>query len=111
MYNGDVVNTARAAESLGCSRPRVIQLIREKVITSAYMGAPDGHCGRSGYKISVDELYELAHKREEGNRRRTSNNAASECAIDREAIKKALTDMQACLRMLHDTIDELKGAL
>ena len=106
----DVVSTARAAEILGCSRPRVIQLIHEGVIRSAYMAPPDGFRGKPGFRISVDELYRLA---EERNGRKTNENANKPVvqSYNTEAIKNALGEIQICLMMLNDSIEKLKGEL
>ena len=61
----EVVSTARASEILGCNRARVIQMIHEGKIKSAYMAPPDGFRGKAGYRISIDELYALVAEREE----------------------------------------------
>ena len=109
----DVVNTARAAEILGCSRPRVIQLIHEGVIQSAYMAPPDGFRGKSGFRISVDELYRLAEER--SSRKSTKNEKVVDTQVvpsyNTEAIKNALGEIQICLIMLNDSIEKLKGEL
>lgn len=109
---GDVVNTRRAAEILGVSRPRIIQMISNRTIKSAYMASPDGFQGRSGYRISVQELYELRDAREKKNQKdEVIENVIEEPTDDREAIKNALGELQACLSMLAETIGKLKEGL
>lgn len=110
MLYGDVVGTARAAEILGVGRPRIIQMIHEKTITSAYMGSADGFTGRPGYKISVQELYELKDKREKTKTDSKSKNIETP-TYDREAIKNALSELQVCIGMLTETIEKLKESL
>ena len=109
MYT-DVVGTARAAEILGVGRPRIIQMIHDRTITTAYMGVADGFTGRPGYKISVQELYELRDKRE---KEKTDSKSKKnvESTYDREAIVNALSELQVCLGMLADTIEKLKEGL
>ena len=106
----DVVSTMRASEILGCNRSRVLQMIREGIITTAYIGAPDGNPGRTGYRIRVDELYDLAATRDEKKTRKQTKNKTVP-AYDTVAIKSALSDLQICLGMLSDAIEKLKGEL
>lgn len=86
-------------------------MIREGIITSAYIGAPDGNPGHSGYRIRVDELYDLAAKREQEKKSRKQTKNKTVPAYDTVAIKSALGDLQICLGMLSDTIEKLKGEL
>lgn len=108
MAYNEFVNTARAAEILGVGRARVIQMIHNQTITTAYMAQPDGYSGRPGYCISLDELYNLVEQRERKNSEREQKNEPN---CDREEIKAALTDLQTCLGMLAETIGRLKEAL
>lgn len=107
---GDVVSTARAAEILGCNRSRIIQMIHDKTITTAYMNSADGFTGRPGYKIEVDELYAILEQREQKrNAKREVKNVES--SLNKTAIKDALTELQQCLVMMSDTIEKLKNEL
>ena len=108
MYK-EVVSTAKAAEILGVGRARVLQMIHERTITSAYIAAPDGYSGRPGYHISLDELYELAEKRERELNKREPKHV--EPSYNREEIKNALADLQICLGMLAETIGRLREGL
>lgn len=108
MYN-EVVSTARAAEILGIGRSRVIQMIRDHTITTAYIAAPDGYNGRPGYHISLDEVYELAEKRT--NKKTERNQKKAEPVYNRDEILNALEELQTCLGMLAETIGKLKEGL
>lgn len=105
----DVVNTARAAEILGCNRSRVVQMIHDRTITTAYMGSADGYVGRPGYLMSVDEIYDILEKREEEKNRRNHKDQTKQ--RDMEPIKDVLGELQVCLSMLIDTIEKLKEEL
>ena len=110
MY--DVINTARAAEYLGCSRSAVVKMIHDGTITSAYMGSPDGFTGRPGYRIRMDELINLKEAKEANENKDTRVSKKESAKIpDAFAIKEALGELQICLGMLSDTIEKLKEAL
>lgn len=109
MRCGEVVSTARAAEILSVGRARVIQMIHDKTITTAYMAAPDGFNGRPGYHISLDELYELVEKRERKKDER--NQKKVEPSYNRDEIRNTLEELQTCLYMLAETIGKLKEGL
>ena len=109
MYSGEFVSTARAAEILGVGRARIIQMINDRTITTAYMSAPDGYNGRPGYRISLDELYELVEKRKSKKDGRIQKNV--ELNYNREEIRNALEELQTCLCMLAETIGKLKEGL
>lgn len=109
MLYAEVVSTNKAAEILGVNRSRVVQMIHDHTITTAYMAAPDGYAGRPGYRISLDEVYSLVEKRENEKTKRETKNV--EPSYNREAIKNALTDLQTCLGMLAETIGKLKEEL
>lgn len=105
----EVVNTAKAAEILGCGRARVIQMIHDRTITTAYMDLPDGYVGRPGYKISVDELYSILKKREAEKNKKGNKDQMDK--RDMEPIKNALGELQTCLGTLIETIEKLKEEL
>ena len=107
----EVINTKKAAEILGVSYGYVIQLIRKKIITSAYYGAPDGYCGRSGYIIDREEIETLAREGVGKRIRRNKTEKQSEPAANRDEIKKALDEVQTCLVLLTEAIAKLREEL
>lgn len=110
MFN-EVIGTAEAARILGVTRSRIVNLIHDNVITSVYMGGPDGSLGRPGYRISVEEIYRLAEERDKERNARYKKEDQTANEEKREAICNALTDLQACLSMLSETIGKLKEVL
>lgn len=108
---GEVVNTRRAAEILGVSRPRIIQMINDGTIKSAYSGGPDGFPGRSGYRISIQELYDIRDAREKKKNEKIIETVIEEPIDDRAEIKKALGELQMCLSALAETIGKLQERL
>lgn len=105
----DVISTSRAADILGCSRSKIIQMINDGAITSAYMGSKDGNVGRPGYRISVTEVYEILERRE--SKPAVEERTNIEVKTNRDGIKDTLSDLQTCLIMLAETIGKLKDEL
>lgn len=108
----EMINTARAAQILGVTRPYVIQLIHNKTITTAIYGAPDGYVGKPGYIMELDEIYSLAEagvgKRV---RRKKVEEPKEEQVTSREDIKKALEEVQVALGLLTEAIAKLREEL
>ena len=110
----EMINTARAAQILGVTRPYVIQLIHNKTITTAIYGAPDGYVGKPGYIMELDEIYSLADAGV-GKRVRKKKveveEPKEEQVTSREDIKKALEEVQVALGLLTEAIAKLREEL
>ena len=59
----DVVSVEEAARILNCSEWTVRNLIRTRVITTAFVRVSDGHTGNPGYGMYLDEIEHLKETR------------------------------------------------
>ena len=112
----EVIRTSEAAQILGCSTVTVTKLIRDGVITTAFMRDADGHVGPPGWGMYRHEIVQLAEDGKWRKRKRAKKNETEivkpvETKSNRENVIKALEDLEACLGLLTETIGKLRESL
>lgn len=112
----EVIRTCEAAQILGCSKVTVNRLIRDGVITTAFMREADGYVGPPGYGMYRDEIVKLRDDGTWRKRKRAKKNDVTtvepvETKSNRENMIKALEDLEACLGLLTETIGKLRQSL
>lgn len=109
----ELVTVKEASEILSCSANRVVRMIREGKILTAFEAKSDGFVGRPGYRMyrSEIETIRIEHPVRRYNRRPKPDIEQRESSIDHEKIKKTLGELQVCLGLLNDLIGQLKEEL
>lgn len=109
----ELINTKQAADILGCSTPYVAELIRKKVIMTAFAGYADGYVGRPGYRMYREEIEKLALTRAEEKKvtKIKKHVAYKEKKSNNQDVKKALDDVLVAIELLSEAIGKLKEEL
>lgn len=109
----EVIKTEDAMSILGLSRTHVCKLIRKGVITTAFVGYPDGFTGKPGWRMYRDEIEKLAEERKNKKEARLTakKHKSRPKNHNRESIIQTLDELQICLAKLSETIGKLKEEL
>ena len=110
----EVVTTSEASKILGVSIPTVRRLISEHKITTAFERCADGYVGRPGYGMYRYEIEALAEKRKQEASELASKKKVKQVKSktnNKNNILNALEELQTCLCLLNDTIENLKKEL
>lgn len=109
----EVINTKQAADILGVSTMYVAELIRKKVIATAFAGYSDGYVGRPGYRMYREEIEKLALTRAEEKKvaKIEKHVVHKEKKSNNHEINKALDDVLVALELLSGAIAKLKEEL
>lgn len=110
----DVISVHEAAKILGYSEGHVRQLIKNNVITTAFVQSPDGYGGRPGYGMYRDEIELLARTRVKYAKKRKTIVEVEEREPEKvtaKDLKPILGEIEACLSLLSECLGKLKEEL
>lgn len=110
----DVITVHEAAKILGYCEGYVCQLIRNNVITTAFMRSPDGYGGKPGYGMYRDEIELLARTRVKYAKKRKTIVEVEEREPEKvttKDLKPILGEIEACLSLLSECLGKLKEEL
>ncbi|MGN0246950.1 MAG: hypothetical protein ACI4DK_13430 [Lachnospiraceae bacterium] len=106
----EVINTKQAADILGCSTGHVAHMIRNNVITTAFVGCADGYVGKPGYRMYREEIENLALTRAKKKEvaKVKKHVVHKEQKSNNQDVKKALDDVLVALELLSEAVAKLK---
>lgn len=110
----DVISVHEAAKILGYCEGYVCQLIRNNVITTAFVRSPDGYGGKPGYGMYRDEIELLAKTRVKYAKKRKTIVEVEEHEPEKvtaKDLKPILGEIEACLSLLSECLGKLKEEL
>lgn len=110
----DVITVHEAAKILGYCEGYVCQLIRNNVITTAFVRSPDGYGGKPGYGMHRDEIERLARTRVKYAKKRKTIVEVEEREPEKvttKDLKPILGEIEACLSLLSECLGKLKEEL
>lgn len=110
----DVISVHEAAKILGYCEGYVCQLIRNNVITTAFVRSPDGYGGKPGYGMYRDEIELLARTRVKYAKKRKTIVEVEEREPEKvttKDLKPILGEIEACLSLLSECLGKLKEEL
>ena len=113
MAYEQIITVSEAAKILNYSQSSVCKMIRDKVITTAFMRSPDGYGGKPGYGMYRSEIEELAKTRVKYKKTKKTvkeNKPVAEVDKNKE-VKLVLEEIHVCLNLLGECLGKLKEVL
>lgn len=115
MAYEQIITVPEAAKILGYCDGYVCQLIRKKVITTAFVRSADGHGGKPGYGMYLSEIETMAKTRVRNakpKKKIKEDKPVIETTVDNHKdVKLILEEIHVCLGLLGECLGKLKEVL